>query len=94
MSDFTTMRTAVSPTIRSGLLISRPRSADMPTAMKKRPTSSPLKGSTSASSWWRYSESATITPAMKAPSPIEKPMMCIARAAPVTSVSAAAVKSS
>ena len=40
----------------------------MPTEMKNSPMSSPLKGSMSASSSCRYSESASSTPAMNAPS--------------------------
>ena len=39
----------------------------MPTAMKKSPSSSPLNGSMSSSSSWRYSLSASITPATNAP---------------------------
>ena len=63
----------------------------MPTAMKNRPSSSPLNGSMSASSSWRNSESASSTPARKAPSDIDRPIDSIASAAPTTSSSAAAV---
>ena len=45
----------------------------MPTAMKNSPSSRPLKGSMSASSSWRNSDSASSTPAMKAPSEADSP---------------------
>ncbi len=59
--------------IASGALRSRPKSIVIPTEMKKRPSSSPLNGSMSVSSAWRYSELASSTPARKAPSAIEMP---------------------
>ncbi len=57
----------------------------MPTAMKNSPSSSPLNGSMSSSSWWRYSDSASITPARKAPSAIDSPTRSIMAATPITS---------
>ena len=66
----------------------------MPTAMKKSPSSRPLNGSMSASSSWRYSLSASSTPAMNAPSAIESPTDSNSRAVPTTTSSAAAVNAS
>jgi hypothetical protein len=64
----------------------------MPTAMKNRPSSSPLNGSRSVSSWRRYSLSASSTPARKAPSAIDRPTACISDAVATTSSRLAAVK--
>ena len=66
----------------------------MPTAMKNSPSSRPLKGSMSASSSWRNSESATSTPARKAPRDGDSPISSMPSAAPTTSSSAAAVNTS
>ena len=41
--------------------------------MKNNPSSNPLKGSMSASSWWRYSLSASTTPARNVPSAADNP---------------------
>ena len=59
----------------------------MPTAMKNRPSSSPLNGSMSSSSSWRYSLSASITPARNAPSAIDRPTHSISAAVPSTTSS-------
>ncbi len=67
---------------------------DMPTAMKNRPSSRPLKGSMSASSSWRNSESASSTPARNAPSAMDSPTALTSAAVPMTSSSAVAVNSS
>ncbi len=67
---------------------------DIPTAMKNSPINSPLKGSMSVSSAWRYSELASSTPARKAPRPIETPTGSIICAMPTTSSSAKPVKTS
>ena len=75
------------PSTSSGERRNRPRSIDMPTAMKNRPSSSPLNGSMSSSSSWRYSLSASITPARKAPSAIDRPTDSISAAVPSTSSS-------
>ena len=64
----------------------------MPTAMKNRPSSRPLKGSRSVSSSRRYSLSASSTPARKAPRAIDRPTASISAAVATTSSSAAAVK--
>ena len=48
-------------------------SIDMPTVMKNRPTSKPLNGAMSISTWWRYSVSDSSTPARKAPSAVDSP---------------------
>ncbi|MCY1513333.1 hypothetical protein D9M68_478250 [compost metagenome] len=63
----------------------------MPTPMKNSPSSSPRKGSMSASSWWRKVDSESSTPARKAPMAIDRPPTCISSAAPSTTSSAAAV---
>ena len=65
-----------------------------PTEMKNRPSSRPLKGSMSPSSSWRYSLSASTTPARKVPSAGLSPTACISSAMPTTSSSAAAVNTS
>ena len=75
-----------------GERMSTPKSMLMPTAMKNRPSSRPLKGSMSASSSLRYSLSASSTPARKAPSAIDRPTITIKYAMPTTSSSEAAVK--
>ncbi len=76
----------------SGCATTWPRSADMPTEMKNSPSSRPLKGSMLASSSWRYSESASSTPARKAPSDIDSPTATISSETPMTTSRAAAVK--
>ena len=63
----------------------------MPTAMKKSPSSSPSNGAMSASIWWRYSESASSAPAMKAPSAADSPAASMTSATPTTVRSALAV---
>ena len=65
-----------------------PPSIDMPTLMKKRPSSMPRNGSISASSWWRKFDSARSTPARNAPIAIESPAFCMTSAAPSTTSSA------
>ena len=64
----------------------------MPTEMKNRPSSRPLKGSMFASSSWRYSESARSTPARNAPSDIDSPTPTMSSETPSTTSKAAAVK--
>ena len=66
----------------------------MPTAMKNSPSSRPLNGSISASSACRYSDSASSTPARKAPSAIDRPTACISSAVTTTVSSVIAVKAS
>ena len=77
--------------IVTGCCINKPRLTDMPTAIKNRPSNSPLKGAMLASSSCRYSESASSMPAMNAPSTIDIPAACIKSAAPITTSSAVAV---
>ncbi len=62
--------------------------------MKKRPSSSPLKGSRSASSSWRNSLSASRTPARNAPSAIDSPARFASKAVAITVSNAAAVNTS
>ena len=71
---------------------STPKSMVMPTAMKNRPSSRPLKGSMSVSSSRRYSLSASSTPPRNAPSAIDRPSLTISRAIATTSSNAVAVK--
>ena len=78
--------------INAGDCANTPKSMLMPTAIKKRPSSRPLKGSMSVSSSRRYSLSASSTPAKKAPRAIDKPTNCMSEAIPTTSSKDAAVK--
>ena len=73
---------------------SAPKSICAPTEMKNRPSSRPLNGSMSLSSSWRYSLSASTTPARKVPSAGDSPTCCMSSAMPTTSSSAAAVNDS
>ncbi len=66
----------------------------MPTAMKNRPSSRPLNGSICDSSSCRNSESASSTPARKAPRPIDRPPSCTSQAVPTTTSSDVAVNTS
>ena len=66
-------------------------SIDMPTLMKKSPSSMPRNGSISASSWWRKFDSARSTPARNAPIAIESPTFSMRSAEPSTTRSAEAV---
>ena len=86
------MKANTTSAIRPGFFNSTPKSMLMPTAMKNRPSSRPLKGSMSVSSSRRYSLSDSSTPARKAPSAIDRPTTCISAAMATTSNSAAAVK--
>lgn len=80
--------------ISPGLEEIMPKSIEAPTAIKNRPRRSPLKGSMSPSSSWRYSLFANTTPARNVPRAGLKPTFDMRRAMPITSSSAAAVKSS
>ncbi len=75
-------------------MASRPTSADMPTEMKKNPSSRPSNGSTSACSSWRYSDSDSSTPAAKAPREAGSPTALDMAAAPATRSRAVAVNTS
>ena len=85
---------AVSSSTVRGSDLSSPRFADMPTATKNSPSSSPLNGSRSASSSCRNSLSASSTPARKAPSAIDRPTRLASSAVAMTVRSAAAVNTS
>ena len=89
---FTTRKPHTTATTNLGCAITTAKSMLMPTAMKKRPSSKPLKGSMSVSNSRRYSLSAKSTPAKKAPRAIDKPTLCIKAAVATTKSSAAAVK--
>jgi hypothetical protein len=89
---FDAIRPSTAPTMRTGLDAIKPRSTDMPTEMKNRPSNRPLNGWMFASSSWRYSESASSTPARKAPSDMDSPTPLIRRDTPITTSNAAAVK--
>ncbi|MNL12160.1 hypothetical protein D3C87_1330220 [compost metagenome] len=75
-----------------GELISVPKSIDMPTPMKKSPSSSPLKGSMSLSKACLYSELASSTPARNAPMAIDNPASSRRKPNPNTKKSATALK--
>ena len=53
----------------------------VPTVTKNSPSSTSRKGRTSVSIWWRYSVSASITPARKAPSASDRPICWVSQAA-------------
>ena len=91
-SAFTARKPSTSAAASMGCASTAAKSMLMPTAMKKRPSSKPLKGSISVSSSRRYSLSASSTPARNAPSAIDKPTLCISAAVATTSSNAAAVK--
>ena len=91
-ASFSVRKATTTTAIGPGDFISTPKSMLMPTAMKNRPSSRPLKGSMSVSSSRRYSLSASSTPARKAPSAMDKPTSCIRPAMPTTSSKEAAVK--
>ena len=80
--------------IRSGLSMSVPKSIDIPTPIKNSPSSSPLNGSISLSSAWRYSELASSTPAKNAPIAIDRPASSSSRPKPKTRNRATALKTS
>ncbi|KAG1085109.1 hypothetical protein G6F40_014285 [Rhizopus arrhizus] len=80
--------------ISHGSAAMRSRSMPMPTAMKNRPSSSPLNGSICASSSCRNSESDNSTPARKAPRLGLRPASCMNQAVPSTTNRAVAVNTS
>ena len=91
-SHLSTIRPITSAGINRGWAAKRLKSMPAPTDMKKRPSSSPLNGSMSASSSWRYSLSASTTPARKEPRAGERPTDSISTAMAITSSRAAATK--
>ncbi len=93
-TNFAAVSPAARPNTVSGRFHTSARLALIPTAMKKSPRSKLLKGSISASSSWRNSESARSTPARKAPSEGDRPIFSMMSAAPITSNRAAAVNTS
>ena len=70
------------------------KSSSMPTEMKNRPSRMSRNGRMTLSTWWLYSVSASIMPARKAPSAMEKPATCEAQAAASATSSTASVNSS
>ena len=66
----------------------------MPTVKKNRPSSRPLNGATVASIALRYSVSASMSPATKAPSAIDSPAWLAITPAAMMTNSAAAIRSS
>ena len=74
----------------AGVCASRENCIPAPTVMKKTPSNSPLKGSSTLTSSWRYSLSASTTPARKVPSAAERPTQPINSAVDITSKSEAA----
>ena len=91
---FTTMTPTVMPRMVKNSLASSPKFMPAPTVMKNSPSSRPLKGSSVLSRAWRYSLSASTTPARKAPSAGDRPTRFISAAMPTTSISAKAVYTS
>ena len=76
-------------TTKSGRSAIAVRFSIMPMVRKNRPSRIERKGSTSASSSCRYGLSASITPATKAPSAVERPSDSIKAALAMTVNSAA-----
>ncbi|MNP40635.1 hypothetical protein D3C76_1342880 [compost metagenome] len=76
----------------SGASINVPKSIDIPTPIKNKPSSSPLNGSMSLSSACRYSELANRTPARNAPIAIDNPASSSNNPNPNTRNSATALK--
>ena len=70
------------------------KSSSMPTEMKNRPSRMSRNGRMTLSTWWRYSVSASIIPARKAPSAIERPAICEAQADASATSSTASVNNS
>ncbi|MNV46465.1 hypothetical protein D3C71_1382980 [compost metagenome] len=91
---FTATSTATLSTTHSKWVYSTPRLSAIPTEIKNSPNSSPLNGSIAVSSSWRYSLSASSTPAINVPSAIDSPSASINSAEPNTSSSVAAVNTS
>ena len=94
ISHLTTISSTISDSTRLRFRPMRSKSIAAPTAMKKRPSSNPLKGSMSLSSSWRYSLRARTTPARNVPRAGLTPTLLISMAVPMTSSKAAAVNSS
>jgi len=67
---------------------------DAPTAIKNKPSKTPLNGSISLSNSWRNSELARTTPARNVPRAGLNPAIVMRSAVAITIKSAAAVKSS
>ena len=66
----------------------------MPTERKKKPSSNPSNGSTSACTSWRYSESDSRTPPRNAPSDVDSPAAWAREAVPATMNRARALNTS
>ena len=91
-SSLSARKPSTTAAISHGCCRTTAKSMLMPTAMKKRPSSSPLNGSMSVSSSRRYSLSASSTPARKAPSAIDRPTASMSAAVATTTSNDAAVK--
>ena len=78
--------------IHNGSASSARRSMPMPTDMKNRPISRPLKGSMVISTSWRNSVSAMIRPASSAPRAIDRPAYQVSAATPRVVSRVSAVK--
>ena len=94
MPTFNSMNPTVNSSMSNGFSRTSARFADMPTVMKNKPNSRPLKGSMLASSSWRYSLSARRTPARNAPKDMDSPTWFTINAVPITTKSPAAVNAS
>ena len=92
--DLTAINATTLPNTKTGSRSNSRKSMFMPTVKKNRPSSRPLNGATVASIALRYSVSASMSPATKAPSAIDSPAwLAITPAAMITN-SAAAIRSS
>ncbi len=85
---------AATSATRPGSAASLDRSRAAPTDTKNRPSSSPLKGSTVTSISRLYSVSASSSPAMKAPSAIDRPLTAATALVPISTNRQAAMKNS
>ena len=92
--SFKTMAPATMPMIVPGSRAISGKSICAPTEMKNNPSRRPLNGSMSASSSWRYSLSASTTPATKVPSAGDSPTCSMSSAMATTISSAAAMNDS
>ena len=84
----------VGASVASGASRTRAKSRCEPVERKNRPSSRPWKGAIVTSISRRNSVSASSRPAMKAPSPIDRPAEAMATLAPTTTRRQAAMKSS
>ncbi len=90
--NFSTINVKSPKTINRGAAKISLKSTPAPTAMKNMASSKPLKGCKSISSSWRYSLSASTTPARNVPSAADKPTISMTSVIATTSNNAVATK--